>query len=481
MKKVIFLFVLIILLSCSEKKKTALIKVESDKIDFIEVISPIDDIILWNSKTDTIYPNEQNEFSFTKEIEQPEFIIVKIGKQRLKTILTPNSTVEIKDLDSTHVFQGKNKLGLEFLNTFKEPFFTFSESKKYLNDSTALQIKQKINSFKQVDLKTLNNLIEQDAVDELFSKTLEKEIDYFYALRTLQIILSKKYNKQFQEVPIKEELLTLYDSISEQYPLETSYKTISWKDFSRMILIEKPTYDAIKSGTITNKELREFYTNDKLHEYNYSLIKNYPIKSVKEKFLASYLMKSCKQDKFEKSLINIYNDFKKTFPNSNYLEYLAPEISKIENYYEKIAGDMPKSVKFIDGEKVASLDVLINKINGEKYYVDIWATWCHPCKAEFKHNEELDKLLESKGYKKLYISIDKPEKLKKWEQDIKYFNLKGTHFLASTSFKDDFAQKYTQNKGYFTIPQYLIIDENGKLITNDAPRPSNLEELKKVL
>lgn len=42
---------------------------------------------------------------------------------------------------------------------------------------------------------------------------------------------------------------------------------------------------------------------------------------------------------------------------------------------------------------------LLEKLEGNKYYVDVWATWCGPCIEEFKHNKDLNAVLKSKGYK----------------------------------------------------------------------------------
>lgn len=53
--------------------------------------------------------------------------------------------------------------------------------------------------------------------------------------------------------------------------------------------------------------------------------------------------------------------------------------------------------------------------------------------------------------------------------------------LASTDFFKDFEKNYSSHNRGVSIPQYLIIDEKGDILTNDAPRPSNLTELEKVL
>ena len=81
-----FYFLSIIILSaCSkEERKFAEIKVNLNNKEFIEVKNPLADIYIWDMKIDTIYPNEKKEFLFKKEIETPEYIIIKIGEIQIQ-------------------------------------------------------------------------------------------------------------------------------------------------------------------------------------------------------------------------------------------------------------------------------------------------------------------------------------------------------------------------------------------------------------
>ena len=111
----------------------------------------------------------------------------------------------------------------------------------------------------------------------------------------------------------------------------------------------------------------------------------------------------------------------------------------------------------------------------------MWATWCGPCKAEFKHNDQLGELLDKYEVEKIFVSIDRERDKQKWKDDIKYFGLKGTHILANQEFKDDFAQNYSIHPGGFAIPQYLYVNEKGEVVSSDAPRPSDSAELEALL
>ena len=109
--------------------------------------------------------------------------------------------------------------------------------------------------------------------------------------------------------------------------------------------------------------------------------------------------------------------------------------------------------------------------------MDIWSTSCGPCKEEFEYNEKLKETLKNKGVDILYISLDGDQNQDRWKNMIKYYNLRGNHIRANEKLEADLAREL----GRFGIPRYLIIDKQGNIINNDAPRPSNLSELEKQL
>ncbi|AXG69671.1 thiol-disulfide oxidoreductase [Kordia sp. SMS9] len=476
MKKLLCVCLICMIISCEKEIQPAKINVSAMDTEFMIVRSPIDDIILWNNRADTIYANEANEFVFEKHIEQPEFVTVIIGKERLKSILVPEKTIKINATGKTPIFTGETKAGQQFLNDLKRTYFTVTEANKYRNDSTSVQITTKINVLKKTELDSLQALQEAKKIDADFAKILQKEIEYFYAQRTAEVISSKQYSQEF----IPKELMTLFEETTAKYPLKTEYKPASWNMYAEIILQEKAMYDEMASGTISKDSIQQYYLQDKLHPLYYKLISDYEDAEIAEKAAANFIINKTKQNKFEKSLIGIYEQFQKDFPKSVYTKYLTADIEKIKAYHVKISGTMPANVHFYENETIASLSEMLPDLKGEKYYVDVWATWCGPCKAEFKYNEPLNAFLKEKGYKKLYISLDREAQRKKWKQDIKYFDLNGLHLLASQEFFADFEKKHSLQDGYVSIPQYLIIDD-GTIVTNNAPRPSELEKLKALL
>lgn len=110
--------------------------------------------------------------------------------------------------------------------------------------------------------------------------------------------------------------------------------------------------------------------------------------------------------------------------------------------------------------------------------IDMWATYCAPCKKEFLHKEKLYKWLDERGIRLLYVSVDFPNNSKRWESDVKRYGLKGYHYFITSKADDKLSSLLG---GSLTIPRYLLFDAKGNLLSNDLPRPSSGEKLYKTI
>jgi thiol-disulfide isomerase/thioredoxin len=139
--------------------------------------------------------------------------------------------------------------------------------------------------------------------------------------------------------------------------------------------------------------------------------------------------------------------------------------------------------------KVNSLDDLIGKFKGNIVYVDFWASWCGSCLTEFKPEPELDAFLKTNKIVRLYIALERPENdsvmqmksIEKWKNSTKKYNLTGFHYygLLFSEFMHGVTEKIM--KGKLSLPRFSIIDVNGRIVDNDAKRPSNADGLIKEL
>ncbi len=121
-------------------------------------------------------------------------------------------------------------------------------------------------------------------------------------------------------------------------------------------------------------------------------------------------------------------------------------------------------------------NVSLDDLKGKYVYVDVWATWCGPCKKEIPFLKEMDEEYKGKNIAFVSLSIDKMEHKDKWLKMIEDEDLKGIQILADNDWNSEFVTAYNI-KG---IPRFILIDTEGNIVNSNAPRPSD-PSLKEVL
>jgi thiol-disulfide isomerase/thioredoxin len=114
----------------------------------------------------------------------------------------------------------------------------------------------------------------------------------------------------------------------------------------------------------------------------------------------------------------------------------------------------------------------LRDLKGKVVLLDLWATWCIPCKQEEPYWDKLNEWYAGKDVAFVGISVDKDKAA--WEKHLKEKQLKGIQLHAGPGNNISLAYKVNG------IPRYILIDKKGNLIADDGPRPSN-ENLKKLL
>jgi thiol-disulfide isomerase/thioredoxin len=115
--------------------------------------------------------------------------------------------------------------------------------------------------------------------------------------------------------------------------------------------------------------------------------------------------------------------------------------------------------------------VSFSDFKGKFVYIDLWATWCGPCKAEIPHMKKIEEDYHGKNIVFVSLSLDKPKDAQKWKDFVTKEQLKGIQLMADKDFGSDVAKNYEVN----AIPRFLLFDPQGKIINADALRPSNPE------
>lgn len=124
--------------------------------------------------------------------------------------------------------------------------------------------------------------------------------------------------------------------------------------------------------------------------------------------------------------------------------------------------------------------VNLSDFKGKYVYIDVWATWCGPCRQEIPHLEKLEESLKGKKIAFVSLSIDKPSDTDKWKKMVADRHMGGTQVIAENAWESTFVKEYKIE----SIPRFILLDPKGNIVDFDAKRPSEPElavQLEKLL
>jgi thiol-disulfide isomerase/thioredoxin len=206
------------------------------------------------------------------------------------------------------------------------------------------------------------------------------------------------------------------------------------------------------------------------------LLEHYKQEPLREYVLASLIHTQVLENRFPSVIPDWYTSFTKQYPRSRYTPLLTPGVEKVKAFLDTRKATLAAGQTLLENfESIETVDQLAARFKAKIVFVDLWATWCGPCKEEFAHSAALKSFLSTKGIEMLYVSIDKKEVDLQWKTMIKYYNLQGLHLRASDKLNKDL-HKVLGNKELLAIPRYLII-KDGKIVQANAKAPSQKDKL----
>ncbi|MGG8497994.1 TlpA family protein disulfide reductase [Tenacibaculum sp. TC6] len=309
--------------------------------------------------------------------------------------------------------------------------------------------------------KELNKLIEKSNYTQNFKELQKKNIEFDY----ISLVKSyPRYNcffvgKSYREVS--------YD-LNKYYPkikkLITEFITNVGLD-NEIYFSNSVTYSYLVTELFTDKIINQIGGYDNYSKFNEEAIKeirNYKSAKIKDALLWQYPIRSLTSSNpdYEK----IYYGVKDLITKESLKKY-------VEETYQSIKALAPGSeapdftYKNAKGEKVS-----LSNFKGKYVYLDIWGTWCNPCKQEIPYLKKLEQNFHKDNI--VFMSVSVNDKRDVWEEFIEKEKLKGIQLHEDREKSEYNITQLYKISGY---PTFVLINPEGKIITVNAMRPSNPE------
>jgi len=357
-----------------------------------------------------------------------------------------NITYDASDFDNTIAISGVGSEINNYLVAKRKVEKELSKKNKEIYSLEEDMYLERMMAFKNSQEELLNN---SEGLPTEFVAKEKKNLHYAYLSKLNEFERAHKYFTKNEDFKVSDDFLKDVKSIDysnvEDFEFSGNYKglvsdhygdkanKLSEKDSIAYDMAFLKTASAIENETIKNSLLFD-YAN-----YNMS---------------------------YSKDIDGFYNIFTKSSTNKKNNAIITEKYNNLMG----LTKGRP-SPKFVGYENYAGGKTSLDDLKGKYVYVDVWATWCGPCKREIPFLKEVEEKYHGKNIEFVSISIDKASDHKKWKTMVNEKELGGIQLFADNDWNSAFVKDY-QIQG---IPRFLLIDTEGNIVDSNAPRPSSSE------
>ncbi|GFD91617.1 hypothetical protein KUL156_17260 [Alteromonas sp. KUL156] len=401
---------------------------------------PITITYLNNQKLTSTEFDVDGKFSISAEIEGGYYFL-KYGRNTIYIYLNPKDELSIffdaKNFKETLVFEGKGATRNKYLAKkakVKEELTKDFEAFYKVDETVYLKNLMKI---KDAHL----TLLSQYDVERFFVKEEKKSLEYERLLN----IQNYKSNYKFY---LGDDII-----LSENF-----YEPIKKVNLNNDKDYKKQLYFRYLVNSVWSKRIDAAPNVDEM----LNVLRRVPSKELAISLVNGFYSKITIKENRAKDYLNL---IKKVTNHKPFIEAVEKKYEKIINSKALTVGDASPEFSF---EDIGGKEFSLGDFKGKYVYIDVWATWCTPCIKQIPYLKELEKRYHDKNIVFVSISVDKKEDKDTWRNMINDKGLVGVQLFADKSFESDFMNAYAVT----SIPRFILIDPQGKIVTSEAPRPS---------
>ncbi len=252
-----------------------------------------------------------------------------------------------------------------------------------------------------------------------------------------------------------------YSGVQNFKPSERYYEVLKAAAVEDESMLNVPVYQELIAGTarvMAGKDMTEYDALTLVKNKLDYIQKNFQSPKIQEFFVDEFITEYVNRSGVERldDLTSVYNA-KVTSPEKK------AKFDELCSTWAKIAKGQPSpAFKYTD---INGKEVSLADLAGKYVYIDVWATWCGPCRGELPHLKKLEHQYKNKNIAFVSISCDQDKAA--WEKMVKSEKLGGIQLHNGGD--REFMRAYII-KG---IPRFILLDREGKIINSDMSRPSD--------
>ena len=391
--------------------------------------------------------DKKGNYEFKDTFSLPDkrfFLATGRGLQKLFLKDKSQTTIKVTKLENSqypkYIYNGYASDAYELADAMRDGFaYARYFSRKGDNKETLANYDKKLadlDSLYTSYLTRAKSLKEKELV-EIF--TDKSECEYLMLKGSLMKLYDKENGIDFLE---DAKLQSVIDRIDVNNPVHASYSLVPL--FLKCKISSKYTDMPLEWATELVKNVNKYIQNkDIKHNMDMTVIMyatTYMNSNQLEKFWPFYKQQA------SKDIVDMYS-------------------AQVEAMINNKSGVMAHDNEFCDA---AGNVHRFSEFKGKVLYVDIWATWCGPCKMEIPHLAKVvEHFKDNDDVKIISISVDTNRKA--WENKIAADKPAWTQYIAN---KQQYAQT-SKDWGIMGIPRFILINKDGSIYDGDAIRPSN--------
>jgi thiol-disulfide isomerase/thioredoxin len=416
-----------------------------------------------------------NFYLKTFKIKQPQKAILAQNNDQLTTIfVAPGYALTIvgncRDIVSLIKTKQITGIGMEsnrYLLTLDSILYYRADGKDInlykLNDSQLLAHVQNERKLKD---SVADYVFKRKSVQDKYLKYFEKVVrldNSFAELYRLLIhanysIYENEKSVAFVRNNFDTEIL---DNISrDEYLSSETYLRLIGGEYLKYLL----NMDYHKDSTLRNKK-----------DHKLELISKVYTGQVREYVLQKEILSIIRFSESVKDLNeakNIIESYISTISNNFYKDYINLKFSEKEK--ELLKTQVGKPAPEFSLENNFNKSFSLKDFKGKVVYIDLWASWCKPCRAETPFLNTMVAKYKNDN-RIVFISIAVADKINNWLKALQEDKPQWIQLID----KDDFVWKsYVLS---YSIPRFVLIDKGGNIVNFDSPRPSSGNEIEALI